>query len=156
MIIAVGWSNANGLREEKHRAGKARGYSFITYVSSRAVVWPDLVLSENCMIFEGVLVQPFVQISEGTILRSGCHISHHVKIGKYCFAAPQTLVGGRAEVGERCFLGMGSIVLPRVRLADRCFVASGSRVVRDTEPDGIYDGNPARRRSASVNRLRKI
>jgi maltose O-acetyltransferase len=43
------------------------------------------------------------------------------------------------------WLGAGVTVLPGVTIASGCIVAAGAVVVRDTQPDGVYAGVPARR-----------
>ena len=55
------------LRRERQLEGiaqaKAKGYALRTYVSSKATVWPDLALGENCFILEQNVIQPFARIS---------------------------------------------------------------------------------------------
>ena len=38
MLLALGGQRVNGLRSERFRAAKQRGYGFVSYVSSRAMV----------------------------------------------------------------------------------------------------------------------
>ncbi len=49
------------------------------------------------------------------------------------------------SVGDGCWLGLGSTVLPGVTVAPGCVIAAGAVVARDTAPDGLYAGVPARR-----------
>jgi sugar O-acyltransferase (sialic acid O-acetyltransferase NeuD family) len=156
MIAPLGGRNVNGLREEKHRAGKAKGYQFISYVSSRALTWPDLTIGENCMVYDGAIVQPFAKIGHGVIMRSGSLVSHHADIGNNCFLAAHACVGGGAKIGERCFLGLNSAVRNDVRVAARCVIAAGALVIGDTEENGIYMGVPAKRRPEPANSLKTL
>ena len=43
------------------------------------------------------------------------------------------------------WLGARVVVLPGVQVAPGCIVGAGAVVTRDTEPDGVYVGVPARR-----------
>ena len=153
MIVPLGWTNINGLRAEKQTAARAKGYSFISYVSSRANTWPDLDLGDNCMIFEGTVIEPFVRIGNGTIIRSGSHVSHNVAIDNYCFIAPCACIGGSSRIGERCFIGINSTIGPSIQLARRCVIGGGSVVMADTKENGVYMGVPAMRRAAPADRL---
>ena len=146
LLISLGWTRCNGLRAAKYAEGKMRGYSLVTYVSSRAVVWPDLQVGENSMIYEGAIVQPFAQIGNNCILRSGCNVAHHAVIGNHVFLAVHAVVAGWATVGERCVLGLNSTIRDGVTVAPGCFFAAGGLVKADTESDGLYVGVPARRR----------
>jgi sugar O-acyltransferase (sialic acid O-acetyltransferase NeuD family) len=146
MIAPLGARNLSRLREEKHRSGKAKGYRFISYVSSRAVTWPDLSMGENCMLYEASIVQPFARLGDGVTLRAGANVSHHVKIGDNCFFAGDACIGGAVNIGERCFLGLNSTVRNGVTIAARCFIAAGAVVTADTKENGLYVGVPAKQR----------
>lgn len=156
MMAPLGWTRMGALRQQVMTEGKARGYRFATYVSSRALTWPGFAAGENCMVFEGVIVEPYARIGENCIIRAGAMLSHDVELGDHCFVAPRASIGGRAEVGANCFLGAGSIVVNGVRVAPRCFLAAGAVVTADTRPDGIYRGSPARRSPVGVDGFRKL
>lgn len=145
LLIALGPRNLNQVRAQRYQTAKAAGYGFASWVSSRALTWPDLQVGENCMIHEGVIVQPFAKIGNNCILRSGCNISHHAVIEDHSFIAAGALVAGGGRLGERCFLGLGSIVRDGVTVAARCLVGAGAVITANTEPDGLYVGVPAKR-----------
>ncbi len=145
LLVPLGGTDMNRLRTAKYDEGRAKGYRFASYVSSRALLAPGLAIGENCLIFDGAIVQPFATIGRNTILRSGCHVSHHVAVGDHCFIASEACIGGGASVGERCFIGLNATVLGNVNIAPGCLIAAGALVTADTRPDGIYLGSPARR-----------
>lgn len=153
LLAPLGWTWINGLRAEKYLQGKNRGYSFVSYVSSRALVWPDLQIGENCLIYEGAIVQPFARVGDNCILRSGCHVSHHAIVGDHCFLAAHAVAAGGAVIGERCFLGLNSTIRDGITVAPRCFIAAGALVVADTETNGVYAGVPAKRRAQSADQV---
>jgi len=45
-------------------------------------------------------------------------------------------------------LGLGAVVRDQINIADRSFVGAGAVVVKDTETDAVYTGNPARKTGA--------
>lgn len=156
MIAPLGWTRMGAFRQEVVAAGRAKGYRFASYVSSRALTWAGFTAGENCMVFDGVIVEPFARIGENCILRAGATLSHDVELGDHCFVAPRALVGGRVTVGGHCFVGAGSAITNGLRIAPRCFIAAGAVVTADTRPDGIYRGNPARRSPVGVDAFRKL
>lgn len=145
LLIPLGYQNINGLRRDRFLEAKARGYRFATYVSSRASVWPDLTVGENCLIYEHAIIQPFVTIGDNVIIRSGAHISHHCKIGDHGFVAAQAAFGGNASTGAQAFVGVGSVIRDNIHIGARSFIGAGAVVLGDTDPDGVYVGNPARK-----------
>jgi maltose O-acetyltransferase len=53
--------------------------------------------------------------------------------------------GAPIEIGEGCWIGGRATVLPGVSVAAGCVIAAGAVLTRDTEPNGLYAGVPARR-----------
>jgi sugar O-acyltransferase (sialic acid O-acetyltransferase NeuD family) len=153
MLLPLGWHGVNGLRMKRYLDAKSRGYTFPTYVSSRAYTWPDLQIGQNCMVFEGAIVQPFAKIGHNCIIRSGAHVSHHVEISDHGFIAPGAVLAGGATIGQRCFVGANATVHDGVTVAPRCIVAAGAVVNRDTTENGLYAGVPARRREMPTDLL---
>ncbi len=135
----------NGLRRARYEGAKAQGYEFVSYVSSRASTWPDLQVGENCMIYEHAIIQPFVRIGDNVIIRSGAHISHHCQVADHAFVAAGVTFGGNVKLGEQAYVGVGAVLRDRLIVAERSFIGAGAVVVSDTEADGVYVGNPARK-----------
>ncbi len=52
MFVAVSYSKLNALRSTKVASAKSMGYRLVSYLSSRATVFPDFALQENCFILE--------------------------------------------------------------------------------------------------------
>lgn len=147
MLIPLGGGGANALRVDKYLQAKEKGYTFVTYVSSRALVWPDLQIGENAMVFEGATIQPMASIGNNCIVRSQANVSHHARVDDHCFLANGAVVGGGARIQERCFLGLASVIRDGITVAPRCVIGAGAVVVSDTRQDGTYVGVPARRSS---------
>lgn len=145
LLIPMGYQKINTVRREKFLDARRRGYDFISYVSSRASTWPDLHIEDNVLVYEHAIIQPFATIGENAIIRSGAHISHHCSIGPHCFVAAEVAMGGDCKVGEQSFLGVGSVLRDQLTVASRTFVGAGAVVVKDTEENGVYVGNPAQK-----------
>lgn len=47
-------------------------------------------------------------------------------------------------IGKNCVIGVNSIILPGVSIGDHCVVAAGAVVTKDTPPNCIVAGNPAK------------
>jgi sugar O-acyltransferase (sialic acid O-acetyltransferase NeuD family) len=156
LIAPLGWTRMGGLRADVLAAGKAKGYRFINYVSSRAITWPTFAAGENSMIFDGVIVEPYARVGRNCIIRAGAVLSHDVELGEHCFVAPRASISGAVRVGTNCVIGAGSVISEGLRIAPRCFIAAGAVVTADTQADGIYRGNPARRSPVTVDRFGKL
>lgn len=153
LFAPLSYRRMNALRQEKYAAGKQKGYRFISYVSQRAIVWPDLKLGENSIVQAGAIVQPFTELGNGTIVTVGVSVGHHVRAGDHCFFAAQAVVGGGVVIGDCCVIGLNSTLRNAIHVADRCLIGAGAVVTANTEANGAYVGVPARRLAKSVDEL---
>lgn len=135
----------NHNRQKVYEAAKAKGYRFISYVSSKATVWPESVIGENCFILEDNTVQPFTTIGNNVVLWSGNHIGHHGAIHDHVFFTSHVVLSGHCVVESHCFFGVNATIRDFVHLSQGTLVAMGATVTKDTEPWGVYIGNPARK-----------
>jgi sugar O-acyltransferase (sialic acid O-acetyltransferase NeuD family) len=137
MLVAVGYGRMNRFRQAKYEQAKERGYELISYISSRAVTWPDLQIGDNCFIMEGNLIQPFVTLGSNIIMWGGSHVGHDSVIGDHVFISSQVVVSGGVNVGQRSFLGVNSTVRDEVIVASETLVGAGVVVTKDTKPKSV-------------------
>lgn len=143
-FIGVPASDMNRLRIRLYLEMKQLGYRFASYVSTRAFAWHNAVIGENTFIFENNVIQPFTRIGSNCILWSGNHIGHRTVIHDHCFLASHVVVSGYCDVGSGSFLGVNSTLNDNIKIGMHCLIGSGSLIVKDTEAERIYVGNPAR------------
>ncbi|KYC29012.1 Transferase hexapeptide repeat [Sterolibacterium denitrificans] len=145
VLLPLGYHAINGLRRDRFLQTLDMGYEVASYLSSRASVWPDLVIGRNCLVYEGAVIQPFAVIGDNVLIRSNAHVSHHCRIEDHAFIAAGAVLGGGVTVGKQAFVGLGAVIRDGLVIAERSFIGAGAVVVADTEPDAVYVGNPARK-----------
>lgn len=156
MFIALSYSGMNRTRAEKFADAKAKGYGLVSYISSKATVFPGLVTGENCFILEDNTLQPFVKIGNNVTLWSGNHIGHHSVIEDNCFITSQVVISGGVKVCENCFIGVNATIRDHVTVASNCVIAAGALILKDTQANGVYTAAPAELSRVPSNRLKKI
>jgi sugar O-acyltransferase (sialic acid O-acetyltransferase NeuD family) len=129
------------LREQKYQEIIGRGFSCVSYVSSRATCWSTV--GENCFIMEDNTIQPFVNIGRNVVLWSGNHIGHHSTIKDNVFFSSHVVLSGHCTVESYSWFGVNSTIRDHVHIAEGTFVAMGSTIIKDTSPYKKYRGNPA-------------
>lgn len=144
MLIPLGYQRINALRRERYTQARERGYHFANYISSNAVVWPGLIMGENCMVYDHAVIEPSARLGDNVIVRTGAHIAHHTLIGDHSFIAAQASVGHRCHLGEQVFIGVGAVVRDALQVAERTFVGAGSVLLESTHSGRVYVGDPAR------------
>lgn len=144
MFVPLGFQNMNRLRAEKYLDAKAKGYRFVSYVSSRLYSLEPLVIGENCLILDSQAVNLDVTIGNNVTLWSGNHIGDRTVIGDHAWISSHVTVAGDVTIGEACFLGVNASISNNVRLGPRTFVGAGALVTRDTTEGSVHIGTPSR------------
>jgi sugar O-acyltransferase (sialic acid O-acetyltransferase NeuD family) len=143
LLVAMVASGMNKHRRQFYEEGKAKGYPYISYISSHATVLTENI-GENCFILEDNTIQPFVSIGDNVVLWSGNHIGHHSTVHSHVFFTSQAVLSGHCEVKEHCFIGVNATIRDSVVVEEGCLVAMGAVITRSTEAWEVYLGNPAK------------
>jgi UDP-3-O-[3-hydroxymyristoyl] glucosamine N-acyltransferase len=146
----------NHLRAEKYAEARRRGYSLISYVSSRATTWPGFECGDNCFILEDNTIQPFVRIGNDVVMWSGNHIGHHSTIEDHVMITSQVVVSGCCTIGQYCFFGVNAAVRDETTVAHDTLVGMGVTIQQDTQAFEVYRADavaPARVRSDRIRSL---
>jgi sugar O-acyltransferase (sialic acid O-acetyltransferase NeuD family) len=155
-FVAIGDGQLNRLRRRHVDSCKAMGYRLASYVSSKAFVWRNVEIGENCFILEHNVLQAFTKIGDNVTLWSGNHIGHRSVVEDDVFMSSHVVVSGFCRIGARSFLGVNSALAHQVQVAPDNFIAMGAVVTASTEPDSIYQGNPAEKRPISAKRFCRV
>lgn len=138
MFVALGYGRINKERQDRYEQAKAMGYKLITYVSSKAIVWPGVAIGDNCFIMEGNIIQPFATIGNDVVMWSACHVGHETVIQDHCFLSAHSVVSGNVMVEPNCFLGVNSTIRNAVTLRRESVIGAGVVITKDTKERGVY------------------
>jgi sugar O-acyltransferase (sialic acid O-acetyltransferase NeuD family) len=155
-FVAIGDTQLNRVRRRQVDWCKGQGYALASYVSSKAFVWRNVAIGENCFVLEHNVLQPFVTIGDNVTLWSGNHIGHRSVIEDDVFMASHVVVSGFCRVGRSSFVGVNAAMANGVEVAADNFISMGAVINRSTEEDSIYMGNPAERRDLSARRFCRV
>jgi sugar O-acyltransferase (sialic acid O-acetyltransferase NeuD family) len=138
MFVAIGFSGVNSARRQVYERCKELGYELISYVNSKATYWDELVLGDNCFVFEENVIQPNVRIGNNVILWSGNHIGHDSTIEDHCFIASHAVISGNVTIGESSFVGVNATFRDGITVAPKCVIGAGALIMKDTAEGGVY------------------
>lgn len=135
----------NRLREHIYREIKDKGYELISYISSKATIFPGTRIGDNCFILEDNTIQPFASIGNNVMLWSGNHIGHHSVIKDHVSFTSHVVLSGHCVVEAFSFFGVNSTIRDGIHIAEGSLVGMAAAVTANTEPWGVYKGNPAKK-----------
>lgn len=143
LIVRASWNPFMGIKTRLLKmfgAKIGKGLVIKTNVCIKSpwklTVGNNVWLGENCWIdnIDNVIIGNNVCISQGTLLITGNH--DYTKVAFPYRNAPIVIEDG-------AWLGAKSIVAPGVNIAEHSVLTLGTVTTKDTEPFGIYAGNPA-------------
>lgn len=140
MHIAVGYNSNNDTRTRFYNEAKAKGYTLLTYISSKTTNYAKSI-GDNCFIFEDNTLQPFVTIGNNVILWSGNHIGHHSTIEDNCFLASHIVVSGHCRVGHNTFIGVNATLRDGISIGAYNILGAACLMLKNTEEKQIWVGN---------------
>jgi sugar O-acyltransferase (sialic acid O-acetyltransferase NeuD family) len=136
--------NMNRNRERVYLEAKAKGYSCISYISSKVTMFGN-VIGENCFILEDNTIQPFTTIGNNVVLWSGNHIGHHGQIKDHVFFTSHVVMSGHCVIEPYCFFGVNATIRDYLHVAEGTLLGMASALYKDSEPWGVYLGNPPKK-----------
>ena len=153
MFVAISSSQLNRLRARLYGAAKAKGFRLVSYVSSKAFVWHDVQIGDNCFILEHNVLQLGVRIGNNVVLWSSNHLGHQSRVGDHCFLSSHVVIAGYTAIGEYCFFGVGACVANNLTIAPSCAIGIGAVITANTSEGQVYAGARARPSSATGARV---
>jgi len=137
-FVAIGYHDLNAVRALKCEEAKAKGYSLISYVSPRADCGSWLNVGENCLILDGVGIQPGVQIGNNVSLWNNALIGHHSVVHDHCWIAAGATLGGVVTLGQRSFVGLNATIGGELTIGEDCFLGATALVVKSAPPRSVF------------------
>lgn len=138
MFLALGYHELNQLRARKFVEAKAKGYHLASYVSPKADVGPWFEVGENCLILDGVGIQPGARVGHNVSIWNNTLIGHHSVIGNDVWIAAGATLGGMVEVGQGSFVGLNATIGGEAVLGAECFVGAGALVLKSAPDKSVF------------------
>lgn len=146
ILITIGYSKMNDLREFYYNECKKMGYKVATFISKFAMVYTDDI-GEGSILSPGCYVGPYAKIGKCCQININTYVSHHNEIGDYSFVSGGTMFGGNVVMGKKCFIGMQCVIKNGITIGDRVFLGANSYAKDNLESQKGYLGNPAQNKS---------
>lgn len=156
VYVAISSGKLNRNRTKVYKEAKAKGYKCATYISSKAFVWRNVEIGENCFIFEDNTLQPFIKIGNNVTLWSGNHIGHNTIIKDNCFISSHCVISGFCEIGENCFLGVNCTIEDNTKVAKDNFIGAGAIIRKDTNEKDFYQVKQTELSKINTHKLFRI
>ena len=142
MYVSLSYADQNKLRERFYYEAKAKGYTLLSYISSKTTNYAKSI-GDNTFIFEDNTIQPFVSIGNNVVLWSGNHIGHHSSIQDNCFISSHVVISGHCTIGKNSFIGVNSTLRDGISIGSFNTLGAGCLMIKSSEKNQIYIGTKA-------------
>ena len=120
-----------------------KGGTFISIIHPTALVSPQVIIGEGCIIGSLTTISTNVRIGDHVMIQCFVDIGHDVIVSDYASIESYVFLGGYSSVGELTTMHTRSSIIPHRRVGNDCVVGFGSVVMRNVK-DGVHVfGNPA-------------
>ena len=114
-------------------------------VHPTATVASSAQIEHGCLIASHVTVQPGARIASYSSIRAGANIGHDAHIEGFCYVGPNATMTGKSILREGAHLGPNAVIVDGITLETYAIAGAGSVILKDTMPNSLYIGNPARK-----------
>jgi sugar O-acyltransferase (sialic acid O-acetyltransferase NeuD family) len=137
VLMAVGYSNLNKIREELCYKVKSLGYEFLTYIHKDAKVYSGNI-GEGSVILSGTVFEPYATIGKNSVIWSNCVIAHNVEIEDNCWIAAGSVISANAVIKRNSFIGVNSTITNRVVVEEYNIIGAGALITKNTKKEDVY------------------
>jgi len=116
-----------------------------TFVHPSTIVGRKVELAQGTLVSAGCILTTDITIGRHVQINIGSSITHDCVVGDFSTLSPGVSLSGNCIVEQHAFLGTRCVVREKCRIGAGTTIGMGAVVVRDAL-DGVWLGNPARRR----------
>jgi acetyltransferase-like isoleucine patch superfamily enzyme len=137
MMICMGYSKMNTVRELKFAQAKEKGYQILGYRHSTAIVLSDDIDPTN-IIMEGVIIGQGCKVGTGNVFWPMAHVAHDTTVGNYNFFTISCSIAGNIKIGNNCIFGNNCTIKNGVKIEDYALIGAGAYISHDVEAESVY------------------
>ena len=132
ILLAVGNSKMNQIREHIFYECKGKGYTVASYHHSSCHIDSEMI-GEGNIFLDNCLIAPFSKIGYGNLFWDNVIIGHDAIVGNFNTLSGHADTCGYAKIGNNCYLGKHSLINDFVSVADYTYVGAKAYVKTNTD-----------------------
>ena len=127
--------------EAMRRDGKP---AWDTLVHPSLITFNPSVIGEGTVVMAGSIFATDVKLGEHCVVSLMVSLGHDDHIGDFCTLAPKATLSGNVTCESGVEIGTLAAVRQGITLAKGSLLGMGGILTKNTEPDNVYIGNPAK------------
>lgn len=119
-------------------------FQFVNCIHPKSNIAYDVVMGEGNVVMAGATINTSSSIGNHCIFNSNSSVDHDNKISDFVSIGPNAVNGGDIRVGDFSAIGIGATVQHKIKIEHNCIVGANSLVNKNTKPNSVYYGVPAK------------
>jgi UDP-perosamine 4-acetyltransferase len=150
LAIGIGGFRDNIFRKHIYLNLKSMGFKIASAIHPSAIVSRSAYIGEACIVFAGVVINPYVRVGNNTIIATGSTVDHESIIGNHVLVSAGVTIGGYTLIEDEALCALGAKIVSGVKIGPRALVAAGAVVVSDISEGQTVYGIPAQPKMRKV------
>ncbi len=121
---------------------EGKGFSFPSFVSSKAWVSNKVSVAQGAIIYPGVSINYETTVEDFVIMNMNCAVGHNCHLSKFSALAPGVNLAGFTIVEEGVDLGIGVSTRQNIIIGKDAVIGGQSMLVKNVPPGSRIAGVP--------------
>lgn len=119
-------------------------FNFINCIHPNALISSDVLIGSGNVFMAGSIVNSSTCIGDHNIFNTNCSVDHDNLLQDFISIGPNAKTGGDVSIEKYSAIGIGATLEHKVSIGQNCIIGSNSLVNKDTKPNSVYYGMPAK------------
>jgi sugar O-acyltransferase (sialic acid O-acetyltransferase NeuD family) len=116
----------------------------INAIHKTASISETAILGNGLTIYPQVVIGYKVKIDDAVVINTGASIDHHSRIMAGATIDPGCVLAGNVTANKFAQIHTGTVVINKINIGENSEIGAGSLLLKDTKPNSLYFGSPAR------------
>ncbi|MDG0947444.1 acetyltransferase [Bacillus paranthracis] len=135
----------------EHISRKLNDVQWVNLIHPSAVVSNYTKLGEGNIICAGVVINPECEMGNHSHINIGSTLGHDVLMLDYVTVMPGSKISGNVNLKSKSMVGTGATIIQGVTIEENVILGAGTVVTKNTKPNYLYVGVPAKEKKSLVN-----
>lgn len=129
----------------KKVANTLTNIKWVNLIHPKAIMSKYSNLGIGNIICAGTIVNPDSCFGDHCHINVGCTLGHDVNLKNHVTIMPGSRISGNVKIKNSSMIGTGATIIQGLVIEENVTLGAGSVVVKNTVPDSLYIGVPAKR-----------